>query len=314
VRIVLILVLLSLLAACGGRSDAPADSPTARSGAAATATAPATATVTPASSPTSARQPAIPPYPADLPPPETRVPVYRYEIITTFPHDPEAFTQGLQYVDGLLYEGTGLNGRSSLRRVELETGTVLQQHNLAEEYFGEGIAVVGDRVYQLTWQSLTAFLYNRADFAELERFTYPTEGWGLTFDGSRLVMSDGSATLYFRDPASFDELGRVDVTYLGRPLTQLNELEYIDVAGVGPEVWANVWQTDYIVRIDPATGQVRSLVDLSGLLDGTALSSPVDVLNGIAYDRAGDRLFVTGKLWPTLFQIRLVQAGWAEQR
>ncbi|MGL4649227.1 MAG: glutaminyl-peptide cyclotransferase, partial [Caldilineaceae bacterium] len=227
-------------------------------------------------------------------------------------HDPAAYTQGLQYVDGLFYEGTGLKGQSSLRRVDIETGAVLQRHDLAPDLFGEGITVIGDQIYQLTWQNNVAFLYDRATFNELQQWSYPTEGWGLTFDGTNLIMSDGSHRLFFRDPATFAETGQVEVLYLGNALNRINELEYINIPGIGPEVWANIYQTDFIVRIDPATGAVRSVIDLSGILEGVPLGGAVDVLNGIAYDAAGDRLFVTGKLWPALFQIRLVQAGWAQ--
>jgi glutamine cyclotransferase len=191
--------------------------------------------------------------------------------------------------------------------VEIETGVVLQQHDLADEFFGEGIAVVDDRIWQLTWQEQTAFLYDRERFDELERVSYPTEGWGLTYDGTRLIMSDGTDTLYFRDPQSFDEIGRVQVRYLGQPLLLLNELEYID-----GEVWANVYQTDFIARIDPESGIVTGIVDLTGLLNVVPVTEPVDVLNGIAYDAAGDRLFVTGKWWPAVFEIDLRQEGFTQ--
>jgi len=236
-----------------------------------------------------------------------RVPAYGFTVINTYPHDTGAYTQGLQYVDGVFYEGTGRHGASSLRRVEIETGAILQQHDLAQEYFGEGIVVIDDRIYQLTWQEQTAFLYDRETFDEIERFSYPTEGWGLTFDGTHLIMSDGSSTLYFRDPVTFEELGRVAVTYLGAPLTRLNELEYID--GI---VWANVYQSNYIAQIDPETGVVVGIVDLTGLLDTVEVTEPVDVLNGIAWDAENQRLFVTGKWWPALFEITLQQKGWAQ--
>jgi glutamine cyclotransferase len=200
----------------------------------------------------------------------------------------------------VLLEGTGLNGRSSLRRVVLETGAVQQIYQLPDEYFGEGITLFGDRIYQLTWQSNTAFVYDKQSFRFLGRFSYPTEGWGLTHDGRRLIMSDGSATLFFRDPETFAETGRIDVFDENGPVTRLNELEY-----VRGEIWANVWQTDRVARIAPETGQVLGWIDLSGLLQPEDLAQSVDVLNGIAYDPQGDRLFVTGKLWPKLFEIRL---------
>jgi len=235
------------------------------------------------------------------------IPAYGYTVVNSFPHDIQAYTQGLQFVDGVFYEGTGLEGRSSLRKVEIESGAVLQQHDLEAQYFGEGIVVIDDHIWQLTWQSQVAFLYDRESFAEIKRVTYPTEGWGLTYDGTRLIMSDGSSTLFFREPESFDEIGRVDVTYRGQPVLRLNELEYIN-----GEVWANIYQTNYIVRINPATGEVTSFVDLEGLLANETLTSPVDVLNGIAFDAETNRLFVTGKLWPKIYEITLQQVGWAQ--
>lgn len=232
--------------------------------------------------------------------PESELPVYDYEVVASYPHDPDAFTQGLQFVDGKLYEGTGLLGLSSLRRVDLETGEVEQQIDLADQYFGEGITVIDDRIYQLTWQSNVAFLYSRDDFELLEEFSYPTEGWGLTFDGEALIMSDGSPILYRRDPESFEEVGRIEVRDGNDPVNMLNELEYIDGA-----VWANIWQTDKIVIVDPESGEVTAWVDLSGLLPNE-VQADADVLNGIAYDEENDRILVTGKFWPTLFEIELV--------
>ena len=229
-------------------------------------------------------------------------PVYGYRVVNEYPHDPEAFTQGLVYENGIFYEGTGLTlGRSSLRKVALETGEVLQIHNLASELFGEGISVVGDRIWQLTWTNGIAFLYDKETFEQLDRVRYPTEGWGLTYDGERLIMSDGTATLYFRDPDTFELLGQVAVHDEQGPVVRLNELEYVE--GL---VYANIWQTNRIAIIDPAGGQVVAWIDLSGLLQLEDPAQPVDVLNGIAYDAANERLFVTGKLWPRLFEIELV--------
>lgn len=205
------------------------------------------------------------------------------------------------YENGTLYEGTGLLGRSTLRRVDLATGRVLQVRTLPDSYFGEGIAVVGDRIVQLTWKSNLGLVYDKASFKLLATFQYPGEGWGLTCDGQRLIVSDGTATLRFLDPETLQETGRVGVLDAGSPVTQLNELEFIK-----GEVWANVWRTNRIARIDPATGRVTGWVDLTGLLRPEDASQPVDVLNGIAYDAQSDRLFVTGKLWPALFEIRLV--------
>ncbi|HXF64088.1 MAG TPA: glutaminyl-peptide cyclotransferase [Caldilineaceae bacterium] len=229
-------------------------------------------------------------------------PVYTFEIVAEYPHDPEAFTQGLQYVDGFLYEGTGLQGASSLRRVALETGEVLQQIDLAEEYFGEGIVVVGDRIYQLTWLSNVGFIYDRESFELLDRFSYPTQGWGITYDGTHLIMSDGSYVLRRWDPETLEEVGRVEVVdALGNYIANLNELEYIN-----GDVYANIWQSDRIARIDPETGQVTGWIDLTGLLSPEDAAGRVDVLNGIAYDAEEDRLFVTGKWWPKLFEIDLI--------
>lgn len=229
----------------------------------------------------------------------TGIPRYSYTVTNIFPHDPDAFTQGLLYHDGYLYEGTGQYGASALRRVDLATGTVLLERQLEQTLFGEGIAMVGDRILQLTYLSRRGFAYRRDDFELLAEFAYPTEGWGLAYDGERLLMSDGTATLYFRDPDTFAETGRVVVRYDGRELRHLNELEVVD-----GEVWANVWQTDLVARIDPDTGEVAGWIDLAGLLTSQE-QAEADVLNGIAYDEAGKRIFVTGKYWPWLFEIAL---------
>jgi glutamine cyclotransferase len=232
--------------------------------------------------------------------PET-TPTCTYTVIRAYPHDREAFTQGLVYLgNDELIEGTGLNGRSSLRRVRLETGEVLQRHDLSSEYFGEGVAVLEGRVYQLTWRSGLGFVYDLNTFGLQRTFTYTTEGWGLTHDGRRLIMSDGTDALYFLDPATLTATGSLRVRDGEAPVTQLNELEYIN-----GWVYANVWQTDRVAKIDPATGRVAAWLDLSGLLAAEDRAQPVDVLNGLAYDSANDRLFVTGKLWPKLFEIRL---------
>jgi glutamine cyclotransferase len=226
--------------------------------------------------------------------------LYTYEVIQEYPHDAAAFTQGLVFTDGVLYEGTGWYGASSLRRVELETGTVLQIHDLPSQYFGEGITVWGDQINQLTWKAGIAFVYDKTSFGQEGTFSYATEGWGITHDGTRLIMSDGTATLYFRDPASFDLIGQVQVHDVQGPVLKLNELEYIQ-----GWVFANVWLTDRIVIIDPQTGWVAGSIDLTGLLSPED-SQGADVLNGIAYDVVGDRLFVTGKWWPKLFEIELI--------
>ncbi len=237
------------------------------------------------------RQPTITP---------TAVITYTYAVINAYPHDPAAFTQGLVYADGVLYESTGLYGRSSLRRVALETGEVLQRRDLPPEYFGEGLALFDGRLIQLTWQNNTGFVYDARSFEQLHVWEYPAEGWGLTHDGTHLIMSDGSAVLRFLDPYTFAVQREVLVTDGGRPVVRLNELEYVN-----GEVFANVWQTDWVVRIDPHTGRVLGWVDLSGLLTADERQG-ADVLNGIAYDAGHNRLFVTGKLWPKLFEIALV--------
>ena len=239
------------------------------------------------------------------PTPPQPTPTYSYRVVHSFPHDPTAFTQGLLYDNGFLYESTGQYGQSSLRKVELETGTVVQLHQLDDRFFAEGLALFGNRLLQLTWRANKGFAYRLDSFEQLAEFAYPTEGWGLTYDGELLVMSDGSATLYFRDPFTFAEVSRVSVVAQGRSVSQLNELEWI--AG---EVFANIWQTDTIARINPATGQVAGWIDLTGLLSNAdRRSSNAEVLNGIAYDSEGERLFVTGKRWPKLYQIELISSS-----
>jgi glutamine cyclotransferase len=229
-------------------------------------------------------------------------PVAGYRVIRAYPHDPNAFTQGLVYEHGFLYEGTGRQGQSSLRKVELETGTVVQSVSLDLRHFGEGIAIVDNRIYQLTWQTRTCFVYNKRTFTVLETFSYDGEGWGLTTDGQRLIMSNGTSTLAVRDPQTFAIVREIEVQDHGVAVERLNELEYID-----GEVWANVWQTDRIARINPLTGEVTGWIDLTGLLaPADREGRQVDVLNGIAYDAAAKRIFVTGKLWPKLYQIEIV--------
>jgi len=229
------------------------------------------------------------------------IPVYRYNIINIYPHDRSAFTQGLVFEDGFLYEGTGLYGQSSLRKVELETGKILQIYELPEQFFGEGITICEDKIIQLTWQSHVGFVYDKESFELLEEFSYSTEGWGIMHDGERLIMSDGTSTLHFLDPQTFEKIGEIQVFDNHGPVSKLNELEYVKGA-----IYANVWQTDRIAIISPETGRVVGWIDLGGLLSKEDRSQPVDVLNGIAYDAANDRLFVTGKLWPKLFEIEIV--------
>ena len=274
--------------------DSPLPTPTGTPAPLATnPTRPEGDTSTPATLPTAT--PASVAQPPDLP-------VATYQVVASYPHDPAAFTQGLVWQDGIFYEGTGLRGRSSLRKVDPASGEVTQGISLPEQYFGEGIAILGDRLYQLTWQENTGFIYDKDSFELLDTWTYLGEGWGLTTDGERLIMSDGTNELRFLDPNTLEETGRVAVMdQQGNPIVLLNELEYVD-----GEVLANIWQTDWIARINPATGQVTGWIDLRGLLPAEDRTQPVDVLNGIAYDPSTDRLFVTGKLWPKLFEIDLV--------
>lgn len=236
------------------------------------------------------------------PPTEQNAPAaYGYQIVKTYPHDSRAYTQGLVYRDGVLFESTGLHGRSTLRKVRLENGEVLQQYQLEPKYFGEGLVDWGGQLIQLTWQTNVGFVYDLNSFKPVRQFAYTGEGWGLTHDGKRLIMSDGSPSgqLRYLDPASLKELSRITIRDQGRAVAMLNELEF-----VRGEIFANIYQTDRVARIDPASGRVIGWIDLSGLLSA-AERRDTDVLNGIAYDPAGDRLFVTGKLWPRLFEIKL---------
>ena len=238
---------------------------------------------------------------AAIAPATPQTPQYGYHVVHVYPHDRTAFTQGLEFRAGFLYEGTGLEGRSTLRRVKLETGEVVQQINLAPEFFGEGITVVNQQIIELTWRSQIGFVYEQSSFRRLRFFNYPGEGWGLTNDGTQIYMSDGSAQIRCWDAGSLLEKRRFTVRDAGHPVSLLNELEY-----VGGEIYANVWQSDRIVRFSPVDGKVLGWIDLSGLLSAADRTEQVDVLNGIAYDVLGDRLFVTGKLWPKLFEIRIV--------
>ena len=224
-----------------------------------------------------------------------------YKVVHTYPHDPGAFTQGLIFIDGHLYESDGEYGKSVLRMDDLATGKALQEIHLGSQYFGEGLTNWGSTLVQLTWQAHTAFVYDRFSFRLLRTLKYPWEGWGLTQDGKSLILSDGSADLHILDPGTLHEIRRVTVKDHGQPVSQLNELEYIR-----GEVYANVWHTNRIARISPASGQVLGWIDLTGLLPAGSVTDPEAVLNGIAWDGAHNRLFVTGKLWPKLFEIRIV--------
>lgn len=223
-----------------------------------------------------------------------------YEVVASYPHDPKAFLQGLVFHDGGFYESTGQFGRSSLRRVELQSGKVLKKVDLADEYFGEGLAMVGDRLVQLTWQTHRGFVYERDTFRKIGEFTYQSEGWGLCYDGKNLIMSDGSDTLTYMDATTFEPVKKLRVTMNGRAMRNLNELEFIE-----GEIWANVWHEDLILRINPESGRVSSFLNLRGLHNPDVSEGGEDVLNGIAYDAAQKRIFISGKLWPKIFEIKL---------
>jgi len=227
------------------------------------------------------------------------LPAYSYDIVATYPHDPKAFTQGLVYTDGVLYETTGQEGESWLRKVDLATGAVLQQHDIADEFFGEGMVIWGDQIVTLTWRGEKGFIFDKATFGPKGEWTYAGEGWGLTADDTQIFMSDGTAQIRKIDPATLQETGRIDVKMNGKPVDKLNELEFVK-----GEIWANVFETDRIARIDPTTGEVKGIIYLGGLLKPDERRK-TDVLNGIAWDKAGDRIFVTGKYWPKLFEIRI---------
>lgn len=226
---------------------------------------------------------------------------YGFRVIHVYPHDPSAFTQGLEFRGGYLYEGTGLPGRSTLRKEKLETGEILQQIPLGPEFFGEGITVINQRILELTWQSQMGFVYDQATFRKLRTFAYNGEGWGLANDGRTIYMSDGSSQIRCLDPGALTETRRIPVRDGNAPITELNELEC-----VRGEIYANVWHSWKIARISPSNGSVLGWIDLTGIIRSDELTSSEAVLNGIAYDAMGDRLFVTGKLWPKLFEIRIV--------
>jgi glutamine cyclotransferase len=239
--------------------------------------------------------PSVPPTPA-----APAVTHYTYEVIATWPHDARAFTQGLVFRNGEFVESTGLYGQSSLREVEVNTGRVLKQVPVPSQYFAEGLAVIGDQAYQLTWRNGKGFVYDADTFRLEKEFAYDGEGWGLATDGHWLILSDGTNRIRFLDPVTFKVVRTIEVLENGRPVNRLNELEWVN-----GEIFSNVWQTDEIVRIDPATGQVRGVIDFSGLLAPLDRGPETDVLNGIAYDAANDRLFVTGKRWPKIYEVRL---------
>ena len=228
------------------------------------------------------------------------LPIYGYRVVNVYPHDVQAYTQGLVFIDGYFFESTGLLGRSTLRKVEAATGRVVQQRAIDAKYFAEGLTEWKGQLLQLTWKGGLGFVYDRATFAPVRTFDYAGEGWGLTHDGTSLILSDGSSNLRFLNPVSFQETKRIAVRDRGVAVSNLNELEFVRA-----EIYANVWHTDRIARISPATGDVTSWIDLTGLLAPGAVTDPEAVLNGIAYDGVRDHLFVTGKLWPKIFEIQL---------
>jgi len=233
------------------------------------------------------------------------VPIYDVDVIHTYPHDPSAFTEGLFYLNGFLYESTGLEQHSTIRKVRLDTGEVVKKIDIPPQYFGEGIVNWDGHLISLTWKSHVGFVFDLATFKLQRQFHYEGEGWALTQDGKQLIMSDGTPELRFINPNTLKETNRIQVTLDGKPVPNVNELEWVN-----GEIYANVWQTNWILRINPKDGQVVGLVNLAGLLSsGTQVKSPDGVLNGIAYDAKGDRLFVTGKNWPRLFEIRLRASG-----
>ena len=234
------------------------------------------------------------------PPANGPAPKYGYQIVNIWPHDSNAFTQGLILMDGKLLESTGEVGFSSLRRVEVESGKVLKKVEVPEPYFAEGIAQLNGKIYQLTWQHNLGFIYDAQTFDRVGQFNYQGEGWGLTTDGQSLILSDGTSSIRFIDPASFRVTRSIQVTDQSRPVRELNELEYIN-----GEIYANLWHDNRIATIDPQSGRVNSWIDLTGLMPEGELQDPEAVLNGIAYDQGNDKLFVTGKLWPRIFEIKV---------
>jgi glutamine cyclotransferase len=228
--------------------------------------------------------------------------IYTYRVINNYPHDKEAFTQGLVFDNDFIYEGTGLYGRSSIRQTRLETGEIIRQHNLSSSYFGEGITIYQDKIFQITWKSHQGFIYNKSNLKPLDTFEIKTEGWGLTHNGTTLVLSDGTAFLYFLDLTTFEEVKVLEVIDQNIPIKQLNELEYVN-----GKIYANVWHSEKIAMINPKTGQVSGWIDLAGLQDYLEDNTSIGELNGIAFDTENERLFVTGKLWPQVFEIEIIK-------
>jgi glutaminyl-peptide cyclotransferase len=234
---------------------------------------------------------------------QSSIPIYGYAVVRTYPHDTKAYTEGFFYLDGFLYESTGTEGESFIHKLDLESGKVLQHVELPPPDYGEGIVAWKNRLIQLTWQSQRGYIYDLKSFKRIGQFSYPGEGWALTHDDKHIYMSDGTPTIRVLDPETLKQVGKIDVTAMGRPLANLNELEWVK-----GKLYANVWLTHNIVQIDPSTGDVVGVINLTGLgPDPKDLADPSnDVLNGIAYDAKHDRLFVTGKRWPQIYEIKLV--------
>ena len=236
-----------------------------------------------------------------IPPPSSKAPKYGYTVVKSYPHDPKAYTQGLEYFGGVLYESTGQKGQSGVRKVDLESGKVLQEVKIHPQYFGEGITITAGKLFEVTCKDRAGFVYDAKTLKLIRNFTYFGEGWGLTHDPAGLIMSDGTATLRFMELTRFQERRKLNVMDAGVAISNLNELEWIK-----GEIWANVWQTDYIARISPKDGHVVGWINLKGILSAPYKAMGTDaVLNGIAYDSAGDRIFVTGKLWPRIYEIKI---------
>lgn len=298
--ILLIIIFLCPATACRNNGISSDNPDTAKTSGTPTVDTPApTAAVIAPETP--AEQP--PETPLSNPQPVAPATSYTYRIVRTYPHDIGAFTEGLVYQDGLLYESTGIEGQSSVRIVNLSTGKPINITNLPPEIFGEGIALFDGKIIQLSWKNQWAFIYDQKTLSQTSRFRYPmAEGWGITYDGEHLIMSDGSSTLYLLDKNDFSEIGRIRVRDSKGPVVNLNELEYIE-----GEIWANVWQTNDIVRINPSTGIITGRINLAGLLKPEDRHPGLDVLNGIAYDKERKRIFVTGKNWPKLFEIEVIK-------
>jgi glutamine cyclotransferase len=250
-----------------------------------------------------------PPTTTTQPPPAPSIPTYTYEVVATYPHDVKSFTEGFQFDGGFIYEGTGMEARSYIRKYDLKSGKVIKEVKLPDYYFGEGIILLGGKIYELTYTSQIGFIYDAKTFAKIDSFTYQGEGWGMTTDGTNLIFSNGSNKLQYLDPNNHQVVKTLEVFEGENPLMQINELEYIK-----GQIFANIWRADRIVIIDPASGKVTGTIDMRGLLSPSEQTRETDVLNGIAYDAKNDRIFVTGKNWPKIFEIKIKKKELAAAR